>query len=395
MSLYLIKLGKVIAAVKRDGFLRASRRIWSAIIVSLRPVGSGDILFISGGVGDSALYRTTHVAEELGFNGFRCAVTVQDNPFLLRYVDRFSVFVFHRTLCTARIKKLMDMIKSKGKEIIFETDDLVYDPQYLIYMDYFQKMNELEKKLYENGVGGEILRDKYVKVATTTTAFLAEKLREEGKIVIIVPNKLSAQDVKDAEIALQNVKKDPAKIRLGYFSGTISHNKDFATITDALVRIMEKYAHVELLLVGPLDVDNILVQKFKERIVQLPYAPRAKHFANIAQCDINLAPLEPINPFCEAKSELKFFEAGIVKVPTVAVSNQTFREAIHNGVDSYVARGTEEWVAKIAHLIEDEKLRKSMGDRAYHKSVMQYTTKNSKNLVYYDFLKGNVYNSEK
>lgn len=398
-NLYLIKLGKALQAIKRDGFLRALRRIFGAVMTSLRPVGSGDILFISGGVGDSALYRTTHVAEELGVNGFKCSITVQDNPFLQKYINRFSVFIFHRTLFTDRVEFLIDEIKKQGKTIIFDTDDLVYDPQYLKHMDYYQKMNALERKLYENGVGGEILRDDYVEVATTTTSFLAEKLSAEGKMVFIVPNKLSVQDVQYAEDTLK--KKDILKgtlkdthstqrIRLGYFSGTISHNKDFATITDALLHIMEKYENVELLLVGPLDIESELVQKFGERIVQLPYVPRKKHFANIAQCDINLSPLEYDNPFCEAKSELKFFEAGIVKVPTVAVANQTYCEAIENGVDGFTAYGTDEWIEKLSQLIEDKDLREQMGEKAYHKSKEKYTTQNAHNAEYGAYLKNKI-----
>lgn len=390
VSLFYIKLGKAAAAVNRDGAFRASRRIIQGIMTALRPVGHGDVLLISGGVGDSALYRTAHVAEELRLNDLACSVTVQDNPFLLRYIDRFSVFVFHRTLYTERIRKMIDLIKARGKTVIFETDDLVHDPQYLVHMDYYKKMNAWERKLYEHGVGGEILQDTYVHVATTTTGFLADKLRAEGKEVYIVPNKLSVKDVKDADIALKNITKDETVVHLGYFSGTISHNKDFATITDALVAIMDKYAHTRLLLAGPLDVENILVQKYADRIVQLPYTPRSKHFSNIARCDINLAPLERDNPFCEAKSELKFFEAGIVKVPTVAVANRTFCEAIQDGVDGFVARDIAEWVDKLSCLIEDRQLRIQMGEKAYQKTMDCYTTKNAKNVSYYTYLKKQI-----
>ncbi len=400
MSLYFIKFGKVVAAIKRDGIFRASQRIWKGVATALRPVGKGDILFISGGVGDSALYRTAHVAEELQFNGFTCSVTVQDNPFLIKYVDRFSVFIFHRTLYTDRVRNMIVEIKKQGKEIIFETDDLVFDVDFK-KTDSYQNLNILEKKQYENGVGGEILRDTYVKIATTTTSFLAEKLRAEGKEVFVVPNKLSAKDVADAEKAREisrqarNDKKHviPTEmegsqvVRLGYFSGTISHNKDFATITDALIQIMEKYPQVELLLVGPLDVENILVQRFADRIVQLPYAPRSQHFANIAQCDINLAPLEMNDPFCEAKSELKFFEAGIVKVPTVAVANRTFTEAIRDGESGFIAHGTDEWVQKLSYLIESSSLRDRMGEKAYETAATQYMTKNAKNMAYYAYLR--------
>jgi glycosyltransferase involved in cell wall biosynthesis len=391
---FTIKIGKAWQVLRRDGFLNGFRRIFKAFFNLFKFVGSGDILFISGGVGDSALYRTVHVAEELEFNDFKCSVTVQDNPLLATYVNKFSVFIFHRTLYTDRVKKMIQEIKKQGKTIIFETDDLVYDPKYLKHMDYYKRMNALERKLYENGVGGEVLRDDYVKVATTTTEFLAEKLREEGKDVFVVPNKLSTKDVMYAADALRKKSAMRAvlghteeKVRLGYFSGAISHNKDFATITDALMQIMEKYDQVELMLVGPLDVEHMLVQKFRERIVQLPYVARKKHFFNVAQCDINLAPLELDNPFCEAKSELKFFEAGIVKVPTVAVANRTFSHAIEDGVDGFTAQGTAEWVEKLSRLINDHELRREIGEKACQKAMRIYTTKHAKNDQYHTYLR--------
>lgn len=390
MKLLLIKAGKAFNTLKRDGIVRGGKRVLSAFLAMFRFVGEGDILFITGGVGDSARYRTDHVAEELGLQGFKCSIAVQDNPMLTGYADKFKIFIFHRVLFTPGVKKLIEKIKAQKKEIIFETDDLVYDPEYLQYMDYFQKMNVFEKKLYENGVGGEILTDPYVKVCTTATTYLADKLREKGKQVFIVPNKLSD---KDLEIInhIQNTKykTQDTKIKLGYFSGTISHNKDFATITEALVRIMEKYSNVELFLVGPLDVESRL-NKFKTRIKQLPYAPRAKHFANIATVDINLTTLEIGNPFCEAKSELKFFEAGIVGVPTVASATRTFLEAIEDGVDGFTAAGTHEWVDKLEKLILDEKLRKSMGEKAREKAMQKYTVKNSHNEAYYNYLKARL-----
>ncbi len=390
MNTFLIKIGKSWQVIKRDGLINGSKRVFGAFFAMFKSVGSGDILFISGGVGDSARYRTTHVAEELEYNGFKCSVTVQDNPRLVSYVNKFFIFIFHRTLYTPKIEQLINEVKRQNKTIIFETDDLVYDPKYLKHMDYYTKMNSLEKKLYNNGVGGEILADEYVRVATTTTQFLANKLKEKGKKVFIVPNKLSIEDVKNATLSLRGgTTKQSQKnmIKLGYFSGTISHNKDFATITDALTEIMEKYQNVELLLVGPLDVENDLVQKFGSRIKQLSYVERKKHFTNIAKCDINLAPLEYDNPFCEAKSELKFFEAGIVKVPTVAVDNETYRNAIEDGIDGFVAKNTDEWVDKLSQLIENEELRIKMGEKAYQKTIANYTTKNAKNTEYYEYLK--------
>lgn len=393
MKLLLIKAGKAIKTLQRDGILKGGKRVLTAFFALFRLVGSGDILFVTGGVGDSARYRSHHVAEELEMQGFKCSITVQDNPLLASYAKKFKIFVFHRVLFTPSVAKMISEIKSQGKEIIFETDDLVYDPKYLEHMDYFKVMNSLERKLYENGVGGEILADEYVKICTTTTDFLADKLREHGKKVFIVSNKLCKKDLEIADQILEQFQDDNEKaqdaIKIGYFSGALSHNKDFATITDALLQIMEKYENVQLYLVGPLDIENKL-NKFSNRIKQLPYVTRDKHLVNVHSVDINIAPLEIGNPFCESKSELKFFEAGIVKVPTVAAATDPFKRAIEDSVDGFVAEGTIEWIEKLEKLLIDGELRKSMGEKAREKALEQYSTINAKNEEYYGYLRSKI-----
>lgn len=420
MSSIAIKIGKAIKVIRREGLFSGGKRVFNLILhffSMMKKLPGGDILFITDGAGDSALYRTSHISEELNFNGFKSFVTVADSSHLFEYVDSFKIFIFHRTLYTAKIKQFIKKIKEQKKEIIFETDDLVFDSKYFKDLDYLKNINLLEKKQYSKGIGEEIVSDPYVKVCTTATSYLAEKLQEYGKKVYIVPNKLSKRDVEIAENILNQKKchSDPAAaggesqkiiasgirsgsfantqddsiIKLGYFSGTLSHNKDFATIADALSEIMEKYSAAELFLVGPLDIESKL-NKFGSGVKQLPYAPREKHFENVASADINLSPLEIGNPFCESKSELKFFEAGIAGIPTIAVNNQTFSEAISDGIDGFLAKDTKEWVEKIERLILDSELRRSMGQKAREKTLQKYTTQNAKNEEYYAYLRSKL-----
>lgn len=395
MMPFLIKVGKAWNVLKTDG----AKRIFSAAFIFYSQIfksffkqwKKGDALLVSGGVaGDSSRYRTQAVSEELNLKGIKTDYTFQENPFLSIFVDNYSIFVFHRVFYNPKIAKIIQKIKSQGKEIIFETDDLVFDPKYIQGSDYFQNINELERKMYENGLGRQILRDPYVKACTTTTSFLAEKLAEYNKKVFIVPNRLT---LKDLEIADEVIRRKPKKaancIRIGYFSGTYGHNRDFATITDVLMNLMEKHPGLELFLAGPLNIDSKL-DKHGDRIKQLSRVSRAKHFENISEADINIVPLEMENPFCEAKSELKFFEAGIVETPTVAVANRTFSEAIDDGVDGFLAKDELEWKEKLEKLICDKNLRIEMGRKAREKALKKYSTKNADNSEYYNYLKEKI-----
>lgn len=389
MKLWLIRIGKVWSVLRREGFLAGGKRVVNSMAIFLRPIPKGDILLISGGVGDSARYRTQHVAEELNYNGFRASFTTQDSPYFTQSVEHFKIIVFHRVLYTESVAKYMALAKKLGRTVLFETDDLVYDPQYLHLMDYYTKMNALEKKMYETGVGGELLADPYITHCTTTTSFLKRKLEERGKKVFIVTNKMSEEDVQWAEELRGHKHADDGTIHISYLSGTPSHNKDFATITPVLCRLLKEFPQVRLVLAGPLDTEDAL-NTLPNQIIRVPFAPRREYFATVASADINVAPLELGNDFCEAKSELKFFEAGLLGVPTVAVANETYTGAITHGWDGFLAATEDEWYDSLKQLIINETLRKSMAENALKTTLAKYTTKNGKSEEYYQFLRDHL-----
>ena len=156
-------------------------------------------------------------------------------------------------------------------------------------------------------MGSEILNDEYVKTCVVATAYLAEKLKKYGKKVFVSKNKLSNYDVEIAKKILKNRKVETQNIaslrnviKIGYFSGTASHDKDFETVKRVLVGILEKYPEVELNLFGPLEIDDVYA-KFGERVKKHHFASWEKHLENIASMDANIAPLEIGNRFLRIK----------------------------------------------------------------------------------------------
>ena len=95
-------------------------------------------------------------------------------------------------------------------------------------------------------------------------------------------------------------------------------------------------------------------------------SPRAAP-SEIARFDINLAPLEVGNPFVEAKSELKFFEAAICDVPTIASPSGPHKRAIQHGENGLLASTADEWARALAQLVADEQLRKRIGREAHRR----------------------------
>ena len=54
------KLGKVISTAKNEGVAVAWKKIQSGVSLALHPIGHGDVVFITPGVGDGALHRCHH-----------------------------------------------------------------------------------------------------------------------------------------------------------------------------------------------------------------------------------------------------------------------------------------------------------------------------------------------
>jgi len=353
----------------------------------------GEVLYVSAGVGASGLYRCFYQAEELRKNGIRASVVVQGSPFFSqKLVSKFSVFIIQfRVIFDDKMAQFLNEIKRQKKEIVFEADDLLFDKEYFHQANYFEKVGRLESKAYgqyQKGMGEDILNDAAVKVCVVSTSFIAKKLEEKQKEVFVSRNKISLKDWNFCQsvISKKNNSKKKEKITLGYFSGTKSHDRDFETISGVLASLFKKNPHLELVLMGPLKISEQL-EHFSSRIKLIPFSSRKKYFQELAKVDINLAPLEIGNPFCEAKSELKFIEAGVVSRPTVAAATSAFSEAIQDGQDGFLAQNWQDWTAKIKQLIEDEKLRETMGAAAQKKVFENYTTFNSKNRSFYQKIK--------
>jgi glycosyltransferase involved in cell wall biosynthesis len=199
-----------------------------------------------------------------------------------------------------------------------------------------------------------------VTVSTAPLARIAERL---GRAAAVIPNSINAEQQRVAAELRAAPPGRGERVLVGYFSGSATHQRDFAECEMALLDIMERHPEICLRLVGYLTLGPKW-ERYRDRIERIGFLAAADLLRCIAETDMNLAPLELGNPFCEGKSELKFFEAALVGVPTVASATATFRDAIEEGVSGFLVRDTAEWRRALESLIASESRCKAMGEAA-------------------------------
>lgn len=333
-----------------------------------------DVLFISGCQEDLPhpwRYRVTHQREQLE----ACHISTDEvyyqdlNMNFLRYC---RIFVFFRCPYTEMTGRFVRMAKKLNKTVIYDVDDLVIDTVYTDQIPFVRNMPEKEKQAYDQNVKNMQKLLKCCNFAVTTTEGMAEELKNYVPEVFINRNTASEEMVALSKQAwLQRERTVDRKVRLGYFSGSITHNTDVEMILPVLKYILEKYPNVELHLVGTIDLPTEL-QPFEAQIVKLPFCDWRELPGLIAGVDVNLAPLED-SVFNCAKSENKWVEAALVHVVTVASNTGAFRHCIQDGKTGLLCGNEGEWKAALERLIEDPVYREKLADQA-NQYCLEYCT---------------------
>lgn len=341
-----------------------------------------DVLFING-VDFQALphpprYRVLHQIEQLKANNIDC-----DQNFYLHLnfdqVRNYRVFIIYRAPYNEQLGKFIRKAKELNKTVIYDIDDLVIDTKYTDTIKYLKTMSPEEKAGYDQGVRDMQKTLSMCDAVITTTEGMANELKKYCPKVFINRNTASEEMVSLSEEAYQKMRASKANedtrsvIKLGYFSGSITHNDDFILIQSAIEKLMKKYTNVELHIVGLLDIPKEF-ESFKERVIAHPFVNWKELPELIASVDINLAPLEN-SIFNEAKSENKWVEAALVRVPTVASNLGAFKRMIKNGITGVLCENTyESWYGALESLILEKNKREKIAFNAYHFCIENCTT---------------------
>lgn len=272
-----------------------------------------------------------------------------------------DIVVFHRPIQKEMYEAAV-LLKEAGKKIVMDNDD-TYRENSGVPVQMFGK--DREKLDTAIGYINDQLR-KFAELAdmvTVTTEFLKKEYEMWNKNVVVLPNCVDPYDWDEP------VKNDTGKTRI-LITGSVASNKDYENIIPLLEKLKGR-KDVQLVLQA-LPADKPELKETREvykpeldfwKQYDVEWYPFMKltdylEFIPTLKIDIMLIPRHD-NYFNRCKSNLKFLEASMCKMATVAQSfpsgDSPYEVDTEDTKNLILANTPEDWIEKVFHLLDNPK----------------------------------------
>ncbi|MEZ0309274.1 MAG: glycosyltransferase [Ramlibacter sp.] len=300
-----------------------------------------------------------------------------DLTHLEEIADVATMLVICRTRYDHRINRLVAAFHRRGKRVLFDIDDFVFNTDYThllvnnldldvdnpqVWNDWFAYMARLGEtfKLCDGGI--------------TTNGFLAQRMREFADVpVTVIPNFMNREQLALSDRVFEaKADQSPGSdglVHLGYFSGSPSHNRDFAIVVPTLEELLEEDDRLGVVVVGYIEAGPRL-ERFGSRVKRYPFQDYVNLQRLIGSVEFNLMPLQ-FNTFTDCKSELKYFEAAAVGTLSIASPSHVYAGAMKHGDTGYLARSYQ-WKTVIREALDALPGYRAMARRARADSLAKY-----------------------
>lgn len=329
------------------------------------------VLFICGIDGAPLRYRAHLPAEAMALMGVRSDVRHYRDPSVGHLLGLADAVVVYRVPATIQIIELLTGLRARRPHVpvLFDVDDLIFDPDILSEVSALARLPEDEAALYLEGV------QRYRTTMELCDGFIGstEPLCQHASAVAAMPahrfrNGIGLILGQASDAALRRPRA-PGPLRVGYLSGTTTHDQDWAMIEPAVVDVLEAHPDVELWLGGHVQ-PTVMGEQLGPRLRRIPLTEWTALPGILRNLDVNLAPLERPSRFNESKSAIKWLEAALCATPTVASPTQPFTESIRHGSNGFLASSLDDWRGSLESLLSDPLLRGALGARARRDALL-------------------------
>jgi glycosyltransferase involved in cell wall biosynthesis len=247
--------------------------------------------------------------------------------------------------------------RSKGTfpKVVYDIDDITFDPEVytLANVDGLNSVGRTEREfLLKTLTAQQSKQITQSDAGIAPTRGIAKSYSKYGLKSDIVPIVIPRWMQKQAETtSLSNPPtgdSGPFALRIVYASGSKSHGVDFQSAWGALKKFLASSPNSTLTVIGHSPIDEADVPPSIRRSVNfVDFLKHEELISNLAEFNLQIAPVEAGNPFVEGKSATKFMQGAAIGLPTIASPAEAFREVVNHGRNGWLAETEEDWTASL------------------------------------------------
>lgn len=321
------------------------------------------VLYVAEYLSFSSRYRLEHLQEELLFRGWQGDFYQVDKvPDNLDW-NAYGMMMVYRCRYQDKMKSLIETAKAHGLKIFYDIDDLIFDREQMDFIPPFDREVYGDFEEYSAGLKMCMTQADKLMVSTDTLCEAAQRAFGADKEILVNRNVASMEMVGYSAKAREYKRQKRDKFIIGYFSGSNTHNEDFADIAEQIYEFMRNHDDVLLKIVGCMELPEMF-SPFGDRILRVEFLPWEDLPEEIASVDVNLMPLHD-SFFHHCKSENKWMEAALVEVATIATDYEELRRVTRDGENILLCQDKEDWYKNLQRLYEDKTFRATMAGNAH------------------------------
>lgn len=285
-------------------------------------------------------------------------------------VGKFDIIIVDRAISEADLPVLAGLRHaSPGARMIVDFDD---DWTSIPWWNMSVSTYKPGTPVYETGRAHLKLSE----LTTVSTPKLAEVFRDRAHDITVCENGIDPADWEGLPVNPERAKDPHLRVLYGGASG---HYGDMDEARLGLEAVIENPpVPWRLLCFGAVPQwIHEAAERHPGRVVKLPWVEFQEYPSAVAWggFDVAIAPLAA-HPFNEAKSNIKWLEAGVQKIPFLCSDVGPYG-AIPRGTAIKVSNTPVQWAEGLRNLLQDAALRQGLRDRAYE-AVMDSGTVGAK-----------------
>lgn len=268
----------------------------------------------------------------------------------------YDVVFVQKGILSTNWKGLDDLLGWANSRLIFDLDDLVYGKSVVEFrsplLRAFQDKNQTEKI------------SSRARAVIAGNSYLKDLALRYNRNVFVIPTPV---DTNRFVPRRATPGRERGEVVIGWIGDP--GGLTYVRLLEGVFRELSKRYPVRLKLISRFGGEPFYRQGLRVDCVEWSYQNEVREMEDF---DIGVMPL-PDNDWARGKCSLKLLQYMAMGLPSVSsrVGNNT--EIIEEGREGFLAHEPEEWIQKLARLIEDPSYGESMGEAARKKAVRNYS----------------------